>query len=464
MKPDRLEGNAARWLAPLLAAGLILLLTVTAMNAAKPMKNQPNLLVILVDDLGYGDLHSYGAERLRTPNIDSIVAGGMRFDNFYANSCVCSPTRAALLTGRYPAMVGVPGVIRTDPRNSWGYLSPDAVLAPRPLKRAGYHTALIGKWHLGLESPGAPNDHGFDYFHGWLGDMMDDYYTHRRGGINFMRRNGRTIDPEGHATDLFSQWAADYVRDRAGKKQPFFLYLPYNAPHTPIQPPPDWLERVRKREPDVPERRAKLMALIEHMDHGIGQVLTALRETGQDRNTLVIFVSDNGGQVNVGARNGDVRDGKGTMYEGGIKVPAAARWPGHIEPGSRSNLIALTMDIFPTVLQAAGAEWTHEIDGVSFLPTLLGQPQPGMKRDLFFIRREGGAQFAGKTIEALRRGDWKLLQNSPFQPMELYNLREDPLEAHNLADTEPEKFRELSAALRAEIQRYGRVPWQPPAD
>ena len=464
MKPDRLEGNAARWLAPLLAAGLILLLTVTAMNAAKPMKNQPNLLVILVDDLGYGDLHSYGAERLRTPNIDSIVAGGMRFDNFYANSCVCSPTRAALLTGRYPAMVGVPGVIRTDPRNSWGYLSPDAVLAPRPLKRAGYHTALIGKWHLGLESPGAPNDHGFDYFHGWLGDMMDDYYTHRRGGINFMRRNGRTIDPEGHATDLFSQWAADYVRDRAGKKQPFFLYLPYNAPHTPIQPPPDWLERVRKREPDVPDRRAKLMALIEHMDHGIGQVLTALRETGQDRNTLVIFVSDNGGQVNVGARNGDVRDGKGTMYEGGIKVPAAARWPGHIEPGSRSNLIALTMDIFPTVLQAAGAEWTHEIDGVSFLPTLLGQPQPGMKRDLFFIRREGGAQFAGKTIEALRRGDWKLLQNSPFQPMELYNLREDPLEAHNLADTEPEKFRELSAALRAEIQRYGRVPWQPPAD
>ena len=464
MKPDRLEGNAARWLAPLLAAGLILLLTVTAMNAAKPMKNQPNLLVILVDDLGYGDLHSYGAERLRTPNIDSIVAGGMRFDNFYANSCVCSPTRAALLTGRYPAMVGVPGVIRTDPRNSWGYLSPDAVLAPRPLKRAGYHTALIGKWHLGLESPGAPNDHGFDYFHGWLGDMMDDYYTHRRGGINFMRRNGRTIDPEGHATDLFSQWAADYVRDRAGKKRPFFLYLPYNAPHTPIQPPPDWLERVRKREPDVPERRAKLMALIEHMDHGIGQVLTALRETGQDRNTLVIFVSDNGGQVNVGARNGDVRDGKGTMYEGGIKVPAAARWPGHIEPGSRSNLIALTMDIFPTVLQAAGAEWTHEIDGVSFLPTLLGQPQPGMKRDLFFIRREGGAQFAGKTIEALRRGDWKLLQNSPFQPMELYNLREDPLEAHNLADTEPEKFRELSAALRAEIQRYGRVPWQPPAD
>ena len=464
MKPDRLEGNAARWLAPLLAAGLILLLTVTAMNAAKPMKNQPNLLVILVDDLGYGDLHSYGAERLRTPNIDSIVAGGMRFDNFYANSCVCSPTRAALLTGRYPAMVGVPGVIRTDPRNSWGYLSPDAVLAPRPLKRAGYHTALIGKWHLGLESPGAPNDHGFDYFHGWLGDMMDDYYTHRRGGINFMRRNGRTIDPEGHATDLFSQWAADYVRDRAGKKQPFFLYLPYNAPHTPIQPPPDWLERVRKREPDVPERRAKLMALIEHMDHGIGQVLTALRETGQDRNTLVIFVSDNGGQVNVGARNGDVRDGKGTMYEGGIKVPAAARWPGHIEPGSRSNLLALTMDIFPTVLQAAGAEWTHEIDGVSFLPTLLGQPQPGMKRDLFFIRREGGAQFAGKTIEALRRGDWKLLQNSPFQPMELYNLREDPLEAHNLADTEPEKFRELSAALRAEIQRYGRVPWQPPAD
>ncbi|MCP4641520.1 MAG: sulfatase-like hydrolase/transferase, partial [bacterium] len=256
--------------------------------------DKPNVIMILVDDLGYGDLSSYGSTDMRTPHVDGLVTGGVRFDQFFANCPVCSPTRASLLTGRYPDMVGVPGVIRTHRDNSWGHLSSKAVLLPTVLRKAGYHSAIVGKWHLGLGSPNTPTERGFDHFHGFLGDMMDDYYTHRRHDVNYMRLNEDESDPEGHATDLFSQYAVDYLRDRAGKDDPFFLYLAYNAPHTPIQPPEDWLARVKKREPDITEKRAKLVALIEHMDDGIGRVLAALDELNLRDDTLVIFASDNG--------------------------------------------------------------------------------------------------------------------------------------------------------------------------
>jgi arylsulfatase A-like enzyme len=427
----------------------------------KTVAERPNLLVILVDDLGYGDLSSYGATDLKTPHIDSLVGRGMKFENFYANCPVCSPTRAALLTGRYPDMVGVPGVIRTYADQNWGYLHPQAVLLPALLKQAGYRSAIVGKWHLGLESPNTPLDRGFDHFHGYLGDMMDDYYKHRRHGINYMRLGRETIDPDGHATDLFSSWACDFLGDQSAET-PFSLYLAYNAPHTPIQPPEDWTKAVLQREPGIDPKRAKLVALIEHMDAGIGQVLGALRETGLEKNTLVIFTSDNGGQLSVGANNGPLRDGKQSMYEGGIKVPAIAVWPGHIEAGSATQQRGLTMDLFATALAAAGVTAKHEIDGISLLPTLLGQEQPELREFWYFRRREGGTRYAGKTIEAVRRGDWVLLQNSPFESMELYNLKRDPLQRNNLIVKEPKVFQELAQALRTEIQRYGRIPWQAP--
>lgn len=428
----------------------------------RPLK-PPNIVVILADDLGYGDLSSYGEKDLKSPHIDALVKSGIRFTNFYANCPVCSPTRAALLTGRYQDMVGVPGVIRTHATNSWGYLHPDAVLLPSLLKKAGYHTAIVGKWHLGLESPNVPNDRGFDFFHGFLGDMMDDYYKHRRHGINYMRRNRETIDPKGHATDLFTDWACDYLRSRQREKEPFFLYLAYNAPHTPIQPPKEWLAKVRKREPNMSPKRAKLVALIEHMDAGIGKVMKTLKETGADKNTLVVFTSDNGGQTNVGANNGPLRDGKQSVYEGGLKVPAAFVWPRKIKPGTTTDFRAMSMDIFPTVLQAAGVKAEHVIDGKSILPTLRGETQSELRTHWFFRRREGGNRYGGKTIEAVIHGDWKLLQNSPFQPLELYNLKTDPKEQHNLAQKNRKVFNQLSAALRKEIQRYGSVPWQKPA-
>ena len=218
---------------------------------------------------------------------------------------------------------------------------------------------------------------------------MDDYYNHRRFGRNYMRRNELEIDPQGHATDLFTRWALEYLRDRSKKQHPFFLYLAYNAPHTPIQPPPEWVEKVRKREQNITEKRAKLVALIEHLDDGIGKVIAALQDTTLDQNTLVVFTSDNGGQLSVGANNGPLRAGKQDMYEGGIKVPMCALWPGRIPAGARSDRVALTMDLYPTFCEAAGAKFEHEIDGRSILPTLLGKSQPEEDRILFWMRREG---------------------------------------------------------------------------
>ncbi len=443
-------------------AHLVLIACSTMWVAAAQAAAPPNVVLILADDLGYGDLGSYGAEDLRTPHLDALVAAGMRFDNFYANSPVCSPTRAALLTGRYPDTVGVPGVIRTHERDNWGYLSQDAVLLPKVVKRAGYQTGMVGKWHLGLDSPNTPVERGFDFFHGFLGDMMDDYYDHRRHGINYMRLGREPIDPEGHATDLFSDWAIDYLNARKKDGGRFLLYLAYNAPHTPIQPPEEWLAKVKARQPGIDERRARLVALIEHLDHGVGRVIEALKANGQYENTLVIFTSDNGGQLNVGANCGKLRAGKGDMYEGGVRVPMCAVWPGRIAAGSRSDAVALTMDLYPTICEAAGTDPPAGIDGVSLLPVLLGADAALPERDVVFVRREGNMRYQGRDYYALRRGDWKLVQNSPFEPYELYNLRADPREERNLAGRETKIYQELVRSLMKHIQRAGRTPWQPP--
>lgn len=427
-----------------------------------PSPASPNLLVILTDDQGLADYSACGTPDIRTPNIDRVFCEGMAFRNAYANSPVCSPTRAALLTGCFPDRVGVPGVIRYDATDSWGYLDPAATLLPGPLKKAGYQTAIVGKWHLGLDAPNTPLDRGFDHFHGFLGDMMEDYWTHRRDGQNFMRLGRGTIDPEGHATDLFSDWACEYLEAPEVKRHPFFLYLAYNAPHSPIQPPLEWVERVKAREPHMDPKRVKLVALIEHLDAGIGKVLDTLDRTGLAQSTLVVFLSDNGGVLGDGANNGPWRSEKQHVYEGGIRVPLAARWPGRIRPGSSSDRQVMAMDLFPTLLQAAGAAPHPGIDGVGFLPTLLGDTVAGPERDLYFVRREGWDAYGGKTIEAIRRGKWKLIQDSPYAPLELYDLEVDPRETTNLVAREPAKVRELGAALRRHIQEAGRVPWQPP--
>ena len=423
---------------------------------------KPNILVILTDDQGRGDYSAFGTKDIRTPHLDRLCREGMTFQNFFANSCVCSPTRAALLTGCYPDRVGVPGVIREEtPDDSWGYLSARATLLPQLLKPAGYHTALIGKWHLGIGSPNTPTERGFDFFQGFLGDMMDDYWTHLRHGHNFMRRNLEVIAPQGHATDVFTGWACDYLAERAKVGGPFFLYLAYNAPHDPVQPPPEWLAKVKQREPGLTDKRAKLVALIEHLDAGIGRILDTLDRTGLATNTLVVFASDNGGVLANGANNGPWRGGKQHMYEGGLRVPAIVRWPGVVKPGSSTERMTLTMDIFATACEVAGVSPPGHIDGLSFLPALTGKDESSPRRDLYFIRREGGMRYGGKTIEAYRRDDWKLLQDDPFAPLELYDLHADPTESTNLATKDPQTLQRLLKAMMKQIQLGGQTSWQP---
>ncbi len=443
--------------------------------AANAETAKPNILFIMVDDLGYGDLSCYEAPDLKSPNIDGIFSKGMRLDNFYANCPVCSPTRASLLTGMYPDNAGVPGVVRTqleDKHPNWGKLREDAVMLPTALKKAGYHTGIVGKWHLGLDAPDRPTDRGFDHFHGFLGDMMDDYYKHLRHGNHYMRLNTEKVDPEGHATDIFSDWAIEYISERAPKDDPYFLYLAYNAPHTPIQPPQDWFEKVLAREKPngITEKRAKLVALIEHLDHGIGRVLDAVEKSGEAENTLIVFTSDNGGQINVGARNAPLRGGKQEMWEGGIRVGTAVAWPGKIAAGSNSgDHIGLTMDFYPTLCEVAGAALPGgddpSIDGRSFLWKLLGKKQKApMPRDLYWVRLEGNQKYGGIPYHAVRSGDWKLLRNTGFEAYQMFNLANDPAEQNPIPrEKAPAEYNKLFNSLMGHIYETGKIPWQRPS-
>lgn len=445
---------------------LITFLSVTISHAATAA-SKPNVLLILVDDLGYGDLACYGARDMRTPNIDALMKAGTRYDQFYANCTVCTPTRASLMTGRYPDLVGAPGVIRQDDKGNWGYLKPNGPTLPELMKQGGYHTALVGKWHLGYESPNVPNDRGFDHFHGFLGDMMNDYYSHMRGGVNWMRLNKQIIeakDRKGHATEVFTRWAIDYLEDRAKKpEQPFFLYLAYNAPHFPIQPPKEWRAKVLEREKGIDKKRAANVAFIEHLDHEIGKVIDSLKELGLSKDTLVIFTSDNGGSISHAQSNLPLRGGKQDHWEGGIRVPTCVVWPDKIPAGKRSNTLGMTMDFLPTLCELADVKVNQEIDGHNLAPVWLKGASGDADRTMIWVRREGGPRNQGRAYYAIRQGNWKLLQNQPFEPMMLLDLKADPYEKNPLP-AEGKIAKQLSAKLMKHIQKAGSIPWRKAAD
>jgi arylsulfatase A-like enzyme len=422
-------------------------------------QQKPNILMILVDDMGYGELGVYGSTHCKTPNLDALAKQGLKFNNFYANSTVCSPTRAALMTGCYPDRVGVPGVIRGNTENSWGYFSQKAVTLPQLLKTAGYQTAMIGKWHLGLEPENHPNRRGFMHFHGFLEDMMDNYYTHLREGKNWMRLNQQIVDPQGHATDVFTDWAIDYLRAQKKNPKPFFLYLAYNAPHFPVQPPQEWLEKVKKRSPILSEKRAKLTALIEHLDDCVGKVLEVLRKNGQAENTLIVFSSDNGGLLSDEADNNIWKGGKQMMYEGGIRVPTFAVWKDKIKANTQTNHQALTMDLLPTFCEAAGVKTPKSSDGSSILSILLGHYKTTPTKTAIWVRREGGA-YGGQEYYALRDGNWKILQNTPFEPFQLFDMSKDSLETTDVRKDNKLIFEVLEKKMRSHVQKAGTINWQ----
>jgi len=441
------------------AISLILLFAGPGKQAlASENPEKPNILLIVADGLGYSDLSCMGGTNIQTPNIDNLFSRGMRFNNFYANSTAGAPSFASLMSGCYPDKVGDPGIIRPDEADSWGYFSPKAITLPQVLKSANYRTALIGKWNLGFESPNLPNDRAFDFFKGFLGDTMDDCRTHLQDDVNYMRQNKQEITPEGHATDIFSDWSVEYINGEQKNEDPFFLCLAYNAPHSPVQPSDEYLEKVKERENGISEKRAGFVAFVEQLDAGIGRIVKALEKSNQLKNTVIVFSSESGGCLPDGASNGGLRGGSPDMYEGGIKVPTCIVWRDLIRSGSETENLGMTMDMYPTLCEIAQINIYHPIDGISLLPTLEGRPQVTDNRVVFWMRREGGS-FGGLCYYAARLGQYKLLQNAPFEPMQLFNLDTDPKEYIPLDNTS-RYFKDLQYRLSQHIRETGNIPWQ----
>jgi arylsulfatase A-like enzyme len=428
-------------------------------KTSKAEATKPNVVVIMVDDLGWGDLSCYGAKDIKTPEIDSLMNNGVRFTDFTANCCVCSPSRAAFLTGQNQDMVGVPGVVRTDDNDNWGYFDPTATTLPDVLQKNGYRTSLIGKWHLGLKSPNLPNQRGFEEFHGFIGDMMDDYWQHLRHGNNYMYHNDKLLQTKGtHATALFTQWAIDDFKKAKQDGRPFFQLLAYNAPHSPIHPPKDWLKKFQSNNPKASRKRAKIGALIEHLDHNVGLVIDSLEELKLADNTLVIFTSDNGGKLKYGANNGPNRSGKAHVYEGGLKVCTSFTWLGKIKPQRLSDFRGMTMDLFPTILDTAGIKYPKHIDGRSLYEEVFKGDQAAFEnRDQIYT------WFQHYKKHALRKGDWKLVKDTEKGSYELYDIAADPLEKNNLGKSHPEKLDELMKIMSSYLAAADKVNWMRPS-
>lgn len=431
--------------------------------APDPSTSRPNIVIIMVDDMGYGDAGCYGGTAFPTPNIDRLAKEGMRFTDFHSNGCVCSPTRAALMTGRYQQRSGVDGVIYAAfNRNRHHGLQLKEVTLAELLRDAGYSTGAFGKWHLGYQTQYNPIHQGFDRFVGYVSGNVD-FHAHIDGAGQFdwWHQDQQNREP-GYTTHLITRHACEFIRSAVSVGDPFCVYIAHEAPHDPYQGPHD--EPVRREGSSKllynhreSEHAARAYAeMMREMDLGVGEVLATLKKADVDNNTFVMFFSDNGatGPGSCGSLYGM----KGTLWEGGHRVPGIARWPGKIARGSQTSQLATTMDVLPTVLDIAGLTPPHDLslDGQSLSDVLRGV-ETSMPRKLFWQYRDA---------VSMRDGDWKLIRNGgkPLrqknvpnidwnraddgrEKVALFNLRDDPGEFHNLAGTEVARVRRMSMAM-----------------
>jgi arylsulfatase A len=437
-----------------------LLYPAAAAPAQKPGQGPaPNILLIQADDLGYGDLSAYGQSRFHTPVLDGMARDGIRFTQYYAASPVCAPSRGALMTGLHTGHAWIRG-------NGDTPLRPEDTTIAEVLQRAGYRTAMIGKWGLGPPgSTGAPERKGFEHSFGFL----EHTHAHRQY-TDHLWRNGKRIaaDPHAYANDLFTQEAAAFIHE--SDPRPFFIYLNYTVPHAELRAPEEAMAAFRGKYPEEPftnaeadarvhgpdhvslgyrsqpAPRAAFAAMITRMDRDIGRLLQVLKERGLDRRTVVLFISDNGpheaggGDPAFFSSSGGLRGGKGTLYEGGIRVPMIARWPGTIPAGRVSDQVWAHWDILPTLAELAGAAPPANLDGVSMYRALRGlsqSPQPFLYWEFF------GRGFQ----QAVRMGPWKALRFSPGGELKVYNLRMDPGERQNVAGAHPDVVERVEAYL-----------------
>jgi len=432
----------------------------------------PNIIYIMADDLGWGDLSCQGQQRFSTPRIDQMAAEGMRFTSHYSGSTVCAPSRAALMTGKHTGHTSVRGNREAKPIGQYALPEHELTVA-EILKSAGYETAVVGKWGLGPpESEGAPLAQGFDHSFGYNCQRAAHFFYR-----DYLFRDDKKIevDPKQWTHELLTQDALAWLAERDGS-QPFFLYLPYTIPHASIEAPQELIDPfVGKWGEEQPYAgrhyssqatpRAAFAAMVTQLDSDVGAVLDLLRKKGLAENTLVIFTSDNGPHREGGAdpeffdSNGPYRGIKRDLYEGGIRVPHIAWWPGRVQPGV-SDHISAQWDLLPTVAELAGVRFdAAAIDGISYAPTLLGAKQAAHDYLYWEFHERGGAQ-------AIRMGKWKAvrvgLKKNPQAPIQLYSLEDDPGEQNDLAEKHPDLIEEL-ARLFVEA-RTSHKDWSFPTD
>lgn len=398
---------------------------------------KPNVVIFLADDLGWKDV-GFNGSVIETPHIDSLANEGIQLERFYVQS-ICSPTRGSLMSGKYAFNLGLQvDVIR--PWDVYG-LNLEEKTLPQYFKQAGYATAIVGKWHLGLSKQAfLPQNRGFNYQFGhYLG--MIDYFTHDRlGGVDW-HRNGEVVYEEGYTTDLMGDEAVRVIEQHSAD-QPLFLYVPFNAPHTPLQAPEEYLKKYAHIED---ESRRIFAAMVDCMDVAIGRVISALESKGMRENTLLMFSSDNGGRIRFGARNGKFRGGKKELFEGGIRVPTAIHWPGHLEGGKKISEVVHIVDVLPTLANIIGQD-VSGIDGMNVLPVLKGAKQ---------TRTEVPLHIA-PTRAALLDGKWKLVisaeepvNGASSMLVHLFDIEADPYEKEDLKKRHPKVLKRIMAKIEA---------------
>mgnify|MGYP006291427463 CR=1 FL=1 len=414
---------------------LLTYITLPILGAGKDPK--PNIIIILADDYGYGDVGCYGSNRFETPHLDALAAGGLRFTDFHSNGVVCSPTRAALLTGRYQQRTGITGVVTTANHRHTGLDLEETTFA-EVLKPAGYVTALYGKWHLGYLPEFNPVRQGFDEFIGYVSGNID-YHAHldQTGNEDWWKQD--ELNPEcGYTTDLITDHAVGFIKRH--KEKPFLLYIAHESPHYPYQgrndPPRYTRENGRTEDPLTLEVYKEM---IEVMDENVGRIHQAVLDAGLIENTLIFFFSDNG-PSGLGS-SGLLRGKKGQIWEGGHRVPAIAFWPGKIDAGRVSDLTVMGADLFPTMMAIGGVASVNnlKLDGINLLPHLVENKQP-KPRPLFWCHA---------SQLAVRQGDFKLITNKSFSETSLYNLSVDLRESENIAAQHPDLVKELLEILKA---------------
>jgi arylsulfatase A-like enzyme len=405
-----------------------------ACAAAPAAERRPNVLVIVADDQGYADTGCYGCKDIPTPNIDTIAKNGVRCTNGYVSGPYCSPTRAGLMTGRYGPRYGHefnPGPAATTPADVGLPLTETTL--PDRLKAAGYATGMVGKWHLGYEPKFHPLKRGFEEYYGFLGGAHS-YIDWEGDKRNRILRGTDPIVEQTYLTDAFGREACAYIDRHKGGEKPWFLYWTFNAVHTPLQATDKYLARF----PNLKGDRRTYAAMTSAMDDAIGTVLTKLRENGLEENTLIFYISDNGGPPVNASNNAPLRGHKAQTLEGGIRVPWMAQWKGHLPAGATYDQPVIQLDIHTTAMAVAGLTPTPamKLDGVDLMPYFMGKNRGAPHEALYW-------RFGQQT--AIRKGDWKLVKHAGGKELELYNLAADIGESKDLAKAESAKFAELKA-------------------